>query len=423
VRHLRVVRRLVPVLIALRGSGPDADQRARAATNELTRTLRTVGGGYAKLGQVLAARPDLLPEHVRAELAPLLDHAADPCDTHKPMDTARLIGSGCIADVYMGPEYISPESHRQVPLALKVIRPSAAHSLRADLRLAGWVVRAAECLPTVRGLPLRVGFEQVAAAARHQADLARELQALRFFHEAFSGWDDIIVPEPVEERCGPGLLVMEHLEGLRRIDDKALEPTDVQCAARTALRALLEMLFVHGWVHCDMHPGNLLVSGRRLVLLDFGLMAEISAAEREALADLFVAIALDDPLTALDAILREAVFVPPALNLDALETDVSAVVAAASRKPVAEFLVGRFALDLFEVQRRHGIRGSANLALALTALLSLEGVLQCCAPALDFQREALPYALDAVVGTDGRRAWLTPPVETESIALEVDGGT
>lgn len=45
--------------------------------------------------------------------------------------------------------------------------------------------------------------------------------------------------------------------------------------SRKLSRLYSEMIFVHGYVHCDPHPGNVLVnktdSGTQIVLLDHGL--------------------------------------------------------------------------------------------------------------------------------------------------------
>lgn len=49
------------------------------------------------------------------------------------------------------------------------------------------------------------------------------------------------------------------------------------------IRAFAEQIFVTGFIHCDPHPGNILVrpnpskpSTHQLVILDFGLSLEVS---------------------------------------------------------------------------------------------------------------------------------------------------
>ena len=79
----------------------------------------------------------------------------------------------------------------------------------------------------------------------------------------------------------PRVHVMEWIDGVPAADPQAL--ATIGAAPRTVAtliaRAFSEMIFIHGFVHADPHPGNLLVrrgpDGRaQLVLLDHGLYRE-----------------------------------------------------------------------------------------------------------------------------------------------------
>ena len=71
-----------------------------------------------------------------------------------------------------------------------------------------------------------------------------------------------------------GLCAREWCDGVR-IDDKAglkAMGTDVRQLAARVQRIFARMTFVHGFLHCDPHPGNILVGpGGRVVLLDHGV--------------------------------------------------------------------------------------------------------------------------------------------------------
>lgn len=51
------------------------------------------------------------------------------------------------------------------------------------------------------------------------------------------------------------------------------------------------MVFTHSFIHCDLHPGNILVkSDGRLVFLDVGIVCELKENDRKNLRDLFKAV-------------------------------------------------------------------------------------------------------------------------------------
>lgn len=115
---------------------------------------------------------------------------------------------------------------------------------------------------------------------------------------------DLYIPEPVVDMVTGRLLVMEFIDNAIRVSDRAgiqslgIDPAHV---ARVLTRAFGEQIFVHGFVHCDPHPGNILVRRNpsdsrkgQVVLLDHGLYTELSPEFRESYLKLWYAILMDD---------------------------------------------------------------------------------------------------------------------------------
>ncbi|KAI8564217.1 hypothetical protein RHMOL_Rhmol03G0165200 [Rhododendron molle] len=105
------------------------------------------------------------------------------------------------------------------------------------------------------------------------------------------------------------LLTMEFIEGaqvtdVKKIQGLGIQPNDV---AKLLSQAFAEMMFRHGFVHCDPHAANLLIrplpSGKRsilgkrkpqLVLLDHGLYKELDLPTRTNYAALWKALIFSD---------------------------------------------------------------------------------------------------------------------------------
>lgn len=88
------------------------------------------------------------------------------------------------------------------------------------------------------------------------------------------------IPRFVEwlEVCGDPCIIMEHLPGktLNRVLE-ARSPLTWDNTRRVALRLLEILEHIHhaGWIHCDLNPGNILLHGEDVYLLDFGAAQQV----------------------------------------------------------------------------------------------------------------------------------------------------
>lgn len=122
-----------------------------------------------------------------------------------------------------------------------------------------------------RNLPLELDFGH---EARNSQRVARNFAADPTF----------ATPRIVWPLTGPRVLTMEFVRGFKPNDLGALRAHGVAPEAVVALlgRVFHEQVFSHGFVHCDPHPGNVLLrpapaTGRlQLVLLDHGLYRELA---------------------------------------------------------------------------------------------------------------------------------------------------
>jgi ubiquinone biosynthesis protein len=382
--------------------------RRRMATgmlgSRLARRLERLGGAYLKVGQVLSTRPDLLGAEDRAPLARLCDQVESPAPAAciaslrsglGPQRFAvlreigeRPIAAGSVTHVHRGRRRDTGEA-----VAIKVLREDAPARFGSDLAMIRGAMRLGSRLPLFASVPMGEAADALADSVAGNLDLRREARAhLRLAEELPS--ESVSVPRLHADLCTDRVLVMDFVPGALRIDDPALPSERRSAAALTALRALYGMLFRWGLVHCDLHPGNLLVTGNgQLVLIDFGYVAELGRGDRTAFAELFLGMALGEPGRVRQVLLTTAVRLPPRLEESTLQGELDVLVAAVSGAPPRSFNVAGFVTRLFAIQRRHGIVASPGFTMGIMALVSLEGLLKSFVPDLDFQREAIPYVL------------------------------
>ncbi|HEY1816188.1 MAG TPA: AarF/UbiB family protein [Kofleriaceae bacterium] len=254
-------------------------------------------GGIAKLGQLASCRPDLVGAIWAGELAalqadvPAIDAAAirQAIEVELGAPIAELF-----ADFDDAP--LAAASLAQVHAAtladgtrvvVKVQVPGIDDVIAADIAALRTLAGAFD-LP---GIDLVTIGNELTRALAIELDYIVEAAALASYDGSAR------VPKPIARLSTRRVLTMTRVDGTRLIDWLDSHDSHDAHVARDQLLGELvaevaAQILVRGQVHADPHPGNFLVTDDgKLVLLDFGCMLELSAAERAAYARLVLAIA------------------------------------------------------------------------------------------------------------------------------------
>jgi ubiquinone biosynthesis protein len=375
-------------------------RRRHTAARGLARLLIGLGPTFVKGGQLLSTRPDLLPPawctalgrlHDRvgpmpravAEQAVRRGYAGDP--PFAEFDWSGL-ASGSIAGVYRA------RLHDGRDVAVKVRRPGIARRMSADFRLLRAGATVGEQLPGLRRVPMSRMVDQLAGAVLRQLDFVQEAQALDLLRRNLDGL--VRVPRPVPAASGEGVLVMEYVEGLGRFTKGEFTKEQRRQIVRQVLHGVYRMLFVDGLVHCDMHPGNLYLTGTgEVVLLDAGFVVRLDPAVKRLFAEFFLNLSTGRGEAGADVVLRSAEHVNPGADLAAFRAGVIDLVRASHRRTAGQFRLAPFAARLFDLQRRYGVAAAPEFVFPLLSLLVLEGMINEFDVDVDFQAEAIPTLL------------------------------
>ncbi|HYM84738.1 MAG TPA: AarF/UbiB family protein [Candidatus Dormibacteraeota bacterium] len=361
-------------------------KRLRAALEEL-------GPTFAKLGQLLSTRPDLLPAEYIAELSSLQDRMP-------PMPEAEVVG---VLEQELGVPWEDVfESLEPAPLAagtvaqvhrarlgdgtrvvVKVQRPRARQEIEQDLGLLELFAERAARRPALNQLiDIDAAFEHLSNSLQRELDFLREAGNIDRLRRILSRFTRLGVPLVHPELSTSRLLVMEEIEGgpiSSAPDGRARRE-----AGRQLLESYYEQILVAGFFHADPHPGNLKWWNDRIYLLDFGMVGEVPPAMRSQLMLMLLAIWQGDPSFLADVSISLAGPTDQRdVDVAGLEADLAAQLTRYRTASLREIQLGPLLQEMTGISMRHGVRMPAALALAGKALSQMQLVAAELDPELD----------------------------------------
>jgi ubiquinone biosynthesis protein len=348
---------VIPVFLVRNLFGP------RGGPRTLRWYFEACGGGYVKIGQLLATRYDLLRVEYTEELGKLLD-SLRPVATPKIVhEIERGLGRS-VSEAFASfePEPLATASLAQVhgavlhdgdEVVVKVLKPGIGDQVRVDLRFLALSAHVLDLLPVLHGLDVSGLIDDLSRTAVEELDLGREAMYTAFLHERMAA--DAIAhyaPEVHRELSSRNVLTMERVRGVT-VREMLTATTngnsgilDVWAARgitphRTAvilLRSVLEQTMRYRTFNADPHPSNLIVSdGGTLNWVDFGACGWLDERQWELQLRLREAIANERVHSAYLALL-EGMEPLPYRNLSRFEQEIKRIMSdylVASRDPSA----------------------------------------------------------------------------------------
>ena len=161
----------------------------------------------------------------------------------------------------------------------------------------------------------------------------------------------------------------------------------------------MKMIFEDGFVHADLHPGNIFITpDDKLALLDLGLVGELDDA---APARGSRGSSRPGPSATATRWPASCTTCPPRrrrrpADPEAFERYRAAIIEFVGRywgQRLGEVQVGKVLLDMLGILRRHRVRVNPTFTIVNIAIAVTEGIGKQLDPELDLMAEALPYFL------------------------------
>ncbi|MFF8092918.1 ABC1 kinase family protein [Streptomyces sp. NPDC016675] len=390
---------------ARRTDEPSARNRAL----RLRTTLERLGPFYIKVGQILATRPDFVPDHVRHELGRLNDEAtAQPFSAFAPVlrqdlgedwrtrfafvRTERPLGSASLAQVYRA------DLADGTPCVVKVQRPGADRAVLGDMR----VLRRAAHLVT-RFMPhfnevigIEAMTEVLFDAMRDELDFTREASNMKAARKLARDYKRLSIPKVLH--ATEHVLIQSLADGvaINRVKDDALSPRKRQQIARQLIDYQFRSYFVTGRFHADPHPGNILISpGGTAHIIDWGMVGRLDRSARLTMLGILLGLARNDA----EAVARQWIRMgatTPWSNTTGFVQDLSRKVPLWSNATLAELNYGVALMSVLQYSSRRGIQVAPVVSVIGKSLANIEGSVRCLYPKLKLTK-SLSATLNGVM--------------------------
>ncbi|MGE5435771.1 MAG: ABC1 kinase family protein [Syntrophothermus sp.] len=374
----------------------DLDEEGKGNPEELAKDLEAMGPTFIKLGQLLSTRADFLPPAYLEALAKLQDNIDPfPFETVEEIVSSELKVRISKAFLEFDREPLAAASLGQVHkailrngqrVAVKVQRPDIGKTILEDLNALEDIVttleKHTETAKKYSFVDILAEFKKTLIS---ELDYRLEAQNLVRLSGYLKDYEDIIIPQPIEDYCSGKVLTMDYVRGTKITSLSPLTRLDFdgRKLGEDLFKAYLDQVLIHGFFHADPHPGNVfLTDDKRIALIDLGMVARIDPYMREKLLKLLLHISEGRGRDAAD-VAMELGTITEYFNKEMFVKRVSEFVVKTQDATLQQIQVGRVVVELTRIAADNGIRASSELTMLGKTLLNLDLIGRTLVPDFD----------------------------------------
>jgi ubiquinone biosynthesis protein len=366
---------------------PTAPEENFTVAERVRMSFEELGPTFVKLGQLLASRPDLVPEEFVNEFTKLHDRVnplpfevvegvlkeefGDSLYKHFESFDPTPLGSASIAQAHLA----KLKDGRTV--VVKVQRPGIIQTINEDLNvlflLAELLEKYVEETKTFNPVSI---VEEYFKTLELETNFIVEANNIKRFAHNFQNDPNIKIPEVYWELTTERVLTMQAMAGIAMSSDLALKQPDVNPdeLIRLGLRAYMKMVFTDGFFHGDLHAGNFFIMpGNQIGLIDFGVVGRLNSRIQAAVANILMALAKED----YDLLAYEYINLAPfdeRANVDLFAKDLRDLIAPYYGLTMKNVNMGKILLKSSGIAAKHHLQLPSELMLFFKSLVSVEGL-------------------------------------------------
>lgn len=384
-------------------SGFSAEQFTTA--ERLRMAFEELGPTFVKLGQLLATRPDLVPEDWSEEFKRLHDQVASiPFDEMrttleqhfgKRLDQVFTsfdedpVGAASIAQVYRA------RLLNGTDVVVKVQRPGISEVIQNDLGVLYFLAHRLKLFVPEAAVLNPVGIvDEFFKSLELETNFVIEANNIRKFQDNFRDDPTVKIPHVYIEHSGPRVLVLEALNGIPLSQHRFSQESwvDREAVMKAGIRCYFKQVFIHGFFHGDLHAGNLFIlPENRIGLIDFGIVGRLNRRVRDSIANMFVALYSED----YERLAYEYIDVTPfndRVDVDEFAKDLQDLLAPHFGLNLRNVNLGRLLMQTTTLAAKHRLILPSELMLFFKSIVTVEGMGRAIDPDFDLLPHALEFA-------------------------------
>ncbi len=387
-------------------SSADSEEKENLSVpTRLRLSFEELGPTFVKFGQLLASRPDLIPDDFLEEME-LLHDQVQPLDIkiieHVLTDELgpdwkkgfvsfdeKPVGSASIAQVHQA---VMNDGQKVV---LKIQRPGIVQVINDDLNVLYFIAELLDkYVPEVRPFNPVAMVDEYFKTLELETNFVVEANNIRKFRENFKKEESIIIPKVYLEQTTERVLIMEMLEGKSLAQEGALQQSGVQAEEiiKLGLRTYLKMVFIDGFFHGDLHAGNFFVfPENKIGLIDFGVVGRLNPKTQSTIVNMLIALSKEDYLKLAYEYVELAPYAEY-VDVDLFAKELQALISPYFGLTLKHMNIGKILMSSAGVAAANGLSVPTELMMFFKSIVSIEGLGQKIVPDFDF----LQYTLSMV---------------------------
>ncbi|WAM33001.1 ABC1 kinase family protein [Caldicellulosiruptor morganii] len=365
----------------------------------LRNALEELGTTFIKMGQLLANRPDLVPEDIVVELKKLQENVRPFSfeEVKKILEEENLLNkfehieSRPVATASIGQVHAGYVNGRKV--AIKIRRPNIDSEVKTDIEILKKLASILDRYSPVKGI---VSFSDIvnelANVLLHEIDFRFEQNNIKKLKKALVN-KEVIIPDVYEEFSSDRVLVTTFIEAktLNTLDVDSILQSDRLRLGKKLINLYLSQIFEIGIFHADPHPGNILITNdHEIAFVDFGMIGKLTSKEKENLSNLLLGIVLNDKKMAIRAF-KELGIIGRGIDTDNFYREVENIFNHYINQPVASIKIADIFNDVFKLTFKYKLKIPEQLVLLGRTLSLLENDIAILKVDLNVLEAILPY--------------------------------
>lgn len=398
--------------------------RGVLARNKITRgispeklriILEELGPTYIKLGQIMSMHSDILPKRYCDELAKLnFDVPPMPFSEVKEIIeesygcpytevferiNEKALGAASIAQVHKARLKKKTEDGKSINVIVKVQRKGVFDIMSRDISL---LHRLVKLMPPVGDLKNIVDLDMVLdemwTVAREEMDFLKEACNIAEFKKNNKDIKYVDCPNMYLEYTTDKVLVMEFVDGCSIDDVEYLvsHGYDLDEIGEKFVNSFIKQVMDDGFFHADPHPGNVKISGGKIVWIDMGMMGRLSDRDRRLMVRGVRSIAMHDIQATVNAII-DLGDVRGTPNRDKLYTEIKSFLDQYGSVAFGSLDIAGALQCLMDIMKENGIALPHGMTMLCRGLAHVQGVLATISPDINMMQIATSRITDDFV--------------------------